>query len=96
MIRAKAAFLCARRVEPSEEDLEEGVERIEILAEDEVTEDFEIGLRIHAAGYKSTFVNEKVATGEVRGAGNLSQLPLHSALSAFGTCKNLGPEASHR
>ena len=66
MMRAKAAFLCARRFEKSAADLEAGADRLELLAENQITEDYELGSRLHTVGCKFTFVNEKLATGEVR------------------------------
>ena len=37
-----------------------------MYSEDEISEDIEIGARLHAAGWKGVFVAEKLATGEVR------------------------------
>jgi cellulose synthase/poly-beta-1,6-N-acetylglucosamine synthase-like glycosyltransferase len=58
MLRARAAYSVARHVAS-------GATPLQIYSEDEVSEDLELGVRIHAAGYKSVLVSEKLCTGEV-------------------------------
>lgn len=62
MIRARAAFKVCRFAEMNNADADSR----QLYAEDEISEDIELGTRMHASGYKSVFVNEKLATGEVR------------------------------
>jgi hypothetical protein len=66
MIRARAAFKVCRFAEDNSANVEGGEEHRQLYAEDEISEDIELGTRMHASGYKSVFVNEKLATGEVR------------------------------
>lgn len=66
MIRAKAAFEVCKFANANLTALEYGVDRRQIYAEDEISEDIELGSRMHASGYKSIFISEKLATGEVR------------------------------
>jgi cellulose synthase/poly-beta-1,6-N-acetylglucosamine synthase-like glycosyltransferase len=37
----------------------------QLYSEEEVSEDLELGVRLHAAGYKSVLVCERLSTGEV-------------------------------
>lgn len=74
MVRAKAAFATSRllkrhTVSEAAADPEEGVDIREIFSEFQVGEDFEMGSRLQAAGFKSVFIDQKLATGEVRTAG---------------------------
>lgn len=68
MIRAKAAFQVCKFANTNLTALEDGIDRRQVYAEDEISEDIELGSRMHASGYKSVFVSEKLATGEVRPA----------------------------
>lgn len=52
------------RVAPLNGDLLEDVPMI--FAEDKISEDIDLGSRLHAAGFKASFVAERLATGEVR------------------------------
>jgi hypothetical protein len=65
MIRAQAAFKACKFADANVDGLEGGIDRRQIYAEDEISEDIELGSRLHAYGYKSIFVGEKLATGEV-------------------------------
>jgi cellulose synthase/poly-beta-1,6-N-acetylglucosamine synthase-like glycosyltransferase len=62
MIRARAAFGVSRYAAQGFQS-EQG--HCQIYSEGEISEDIELGVRIHAAGYKSIMVCEKMATGEV-------------------------------
>ena len=71
MIRARACFEVCKFAEQNETAaasgaLEAGVDNRQLYAEDEISEDIELGTRMHASGYKSIFICEKLATGEVR------------------------------
>jgi hypothetical protein len=68
MVRARAAFeVCKFAVaNAAASALEAGVDHRQLYAEDEISEDIELGTRLHASGYKSVFLCEKLATGEVR------------------------------
>jgi hypothetical protein len=61
MIRARAAFAVSRYAKTG---FKSSSGRNQIYAEDEISEDIELGSRVHAAGYKSVFVAERLATGE--------------------------------
>lgn len=63
MIRAQAAFAVSRYAKTG---FQSSSGRNQIYSEDEISEDIELGSRIHAAGYKSVFVAERLATGEAR------------------------------
>eukprot|EP00892_Ulva_mutabilis_P006100 jgi/Ulvmu1/3862/UM018_0081.1 len=65
MIRAKAAFQVCKFASANLAGLEDGIDRRQIYAEDEISEDIELGSRMHAWGFKSIFVGERLATGEV-------------------------------
>lgn len=84
MIRARAAFKVCRFAEANSEEMEAGLDHRQLYAEDEISEDIELGTRMHASGYKSVFVNEKLATGEVRDS--LGQL----------STAGIGPDNLHR
>ena len=62
MIRARAAFQVSRFAAQGFQS-EEG--HCQIYSEGEISEDLELGTRVHAAGYKAVFVPDKLATGEV-------------------------------
>jgi hypothetical protein len=64
MIRAKSAFSSSRFVS-SGFSSEDGSGHRQIYSEDMISEDIEIGARLHANGWKSVLVNEILATGEV-------------------------------
>lgn len=76
MIRARAAFQVCRYAEMNAQTevtrplgpVEGGVaeDNRQIYAEDEISEDVELGARMHAYGYKSVIVGERLASGEVR------------------------------
>lgn len=69
MIRARAAFEVCKFAEMNAAQsgaLEGGLDNRQIYAEDEISEDIELGTRMHASGYKAIFISEKLATGEVR------------------------------
>lgn len=85
MIRAKAAFQVCKFASANLGALEDGIDRRQIYAEDEISEDIELGSRMHAWGFKSIFIGEKLATGEVCCAvlcPRLSARPLHPPDSA--------------
>jgi hypothetical protein len=63
MIRARAAFAVSRYAKTG---YQSSSGHNQIYSEDEISEDIELGARIHAAGYKSVFIAERLATGEVR------------------------------
>jgi hypothetical protein len=65
MIRAKSAF-AASRFAASGFAADDGSGHRQIYSEDMISEDIEIGARLHANGWKSVLVNEVLATGEVR------------------------------
>jgi hypothetical protein len=65
MIRARAAFKVCRFADDNKASIEGGEDHRQLYAEDEISEDIELGTRMHASGYRSVFVNEKLATGEV-------------------------------
>lgn len=68
MIRANAVFKCSRFYDQNLGELRAGGpngEPPQLLSEDEISEDVELGSRIHAAGYKVIVVPENLATGEV-------------------------------
>jgi cellulose synthase/poly-beta-1,6-N-acetylglucosamine synthase-like glycosyltransferase len=62
MIRARAAFKVSKYAKSG--FMGPGSHR-KIYSEDEISEDMELGTRIHAAGYKSIFIPERLCTGEV-------------------------------
>jgi cellulose synthase/poly-beta-1,6-N-acetylglucosamine synthase-like glycosyltransferase len=62
MIRARAAFGVSRF---AKQGFQSDQGHCQVYSEDEISEDIELGARIHAAGYKSVFVPNKLATGEV-------------------------------
>lgn len=67
MIRAKVAFAVSPSVSRAAQDAaEEGLDPRELFSEQQVAEDFEFGSRVQAAGFKSVFIDENLATGEVR------------------------------
>ena len=66
MIRSRAAFKVCRFAEMQDAEGGAAGSNRQLYAEDEISEDIELGTRMHASGYKSVFVNEKLATGEVR------------------------------
>jgi cellulose synthase/poly-beta-1,6-N-acetylglucosamine synthase-like glycosyltransferase len=73
MIRARAAFQVCRYAEKNAQtDVTRPLggmvseDRRQIYAEDEISEDVELGARMHAYGYKSVIVCERLASGEVR------------------------------
>jgi cellulose synthase/poly-beta-1,6-N-acetylglucosamine synthase-like glycosyltransferase len=63
MIRARAAFKVSRYACSG---FKGASGHRQIYAEDEISEDIELGARIHAAGYKFVFISERMSTGEVR------------------------------
>lgn len=70
MIRARACFEVCKFAELNANVgqsgvLDTGIDTRQIYAEDEISEDIELGTRMHASGYKSIFICEKLATGEV-------------------------------
>ena len=66
MLRANAAFAVSGTASGNAEaGLEEGLHRFEMFSEHQISEDVELGARLHAAGYKSAFTDANVATGEV-------------------------------
>ena len=72
MIRARAAFQVCRYAETNAQaDVTRPLgaaapdDRRQIYAEDEISEDVELGARMHAHGYKSVIVGERLASGEV-------------------------------
>jgi cellulose synthase/poly-beta-1,6-N-acetylglucosamine synthase-like glycosyltransferase len=70
MLRARVCFEVCRfaqmNASANSDALESGIDTRQIYAEDEISEDIELGSRMQAAGYKSIFIGEKLATGEVR------------------------------
>jgi cellulose synthase/poly-beta-1,6-N-acetylglucosamine synthase-like glycosyltransferase len=64
MIRARAAF-SSSRFAMSGFTSTAGDGHRQIYSENEISEDIEIGARLHANGWKSVLVNEVLATGEV-------------------------------
>lgn len=70
MIRAKVAFAVSPTMSHAEREAaaEEGQDTRELFSEQQVAEDFEFGSRVQAAGFKSAFIDENLATGEVRWA----------------------------
>lgn len=58
MLRLRAVYSVARRVESDGTPFQ-------LYSEEEVSEDLELGVRLHAAGYKSVLVCERLSTGEV-------------------------------
>ena len=73
MIRARAAFQVCRHAETNAQadvtrplGAADTADNRQIYAEDEISEDVELGARMHAYGYKSVIVGERLATGEVR------------------------------
>lgn len=86
MVRARAAFRCSKFYNTATDSLEGAREGglAQLLSEEEISEDIELGSRMHAAGYSSIFITENLATGEVRGC-------LHSALSWSISCIVLLP-----
>lgn len=71
MVRARAVFRASRAYDAASDRLraQPGAPPgapPQLLSEDEVSEDIELGSRLHAAGYKSVFIPENLATGEVR------------------------------
>ena len=63
MIRARAAFAVSKFAAAGFKGADG---HRQIYSEDEISEDIELGVRIHAAGYKSVYIGEKMSTGEVR------------------------------
>jgi cellulose synthase/poly-beta-1,6-N-acetylglucosamine synthase-like glycosyltransferase len=63
MIRARAAYKVSRYAE-------QGFKGVgghtQIFSEMEISEDIELGARIHASGFKSVYVPHRLCTGEVR------------------------------
>jgi cellulose synthase/poly-beta-1,6-N-acetylglucosamine synthase-like glycosyltransferase len=71
MIRTTAVFKCSRFFDENLGEIHgkgPNGDQPQLLSEDEISEDIELGSRIHAAGFKSVFVPENLATGEVRRA----------------------------
>jgi hypothetical protein len=81
MIRARAAFGVSRY---ASQGFQSDQGRCQIYAEDEISEDIELGVRIHAAGYKSVLVPVKLATGEVRAAALKDFVAMSSAMGSLG------------
>jgi hypothetical protein len=83
MIRARAAFqVCRYAAVNAQTDVTRQLDAPsedprQIYAEDEISEDVELGARMHAYGYKSTVVGERLATGEVW-AHELGERHLHT------------------
>jgi cellulose synthase/poly-beta-1,6-N-acetylglucosamine synthase-like glycosyltransferase len=68
MVRTNAVFRCSRFFDSHRGELHASGpngEPPQLLSEDEISEDVELGSRIHAAGYKVVLVPENLATGEV-------------------------------
>ena len=63
MIRARAAFGVSRYARSGFTG--EGGHP-QIYSEDEISEDIELGARMHAAGYRSVYIPRKLASGEAR------------------------------
>ena len=72
MIRARACFLACKFGEQDQRRssnggaLKSGTRSRQLFSEVLVAEDVDLGSRIHALGYKSVFLNEVLARGEVR------------------------------
>ena len=70
MVRARAAFQVSQNFDARLGRLRENKAAVaappQLLSEDEISEDIELGSRIHAAGYYNIFIAENLATGEVR------------------------------
>jgi cellulose synthase/poly-beta-1,6-N-acetylglucosamine synthase-like glycosyltransferase len=72
-VRARAAFRCSQAFNAKAGRLRDSPVAAatgappQLLSEDEISEDIELGSRIHAAGYSNVFIPENLATGEVRG-----------------------------
>jgi cellulose synthase/poly-beta-1,6-N-acetylglucosamine synthase-like glycosyltransferase len=69
MIRTSAIYRCSRFFDEATGELQAcgpNGEPPQLLSEDEISEDIELGSRIHAAGFRSVLVPENLATGEVR------------------------------
>jgi hypothetical protein len=83
MIRARAAFGVSRYAKTG---FQSETGHNQIYSEDEISEDIELGARIHAAGYKSVFIPRKLASGEVRDShpSTSSLLPLGLPGGTFG------------
>lgn len=65
MIRARAAFEVCKFAELNANVGQTGIDTRQIYAEDEISEDMELGTRMHASGHKFINICEKLATGEV-------------------------------
>jgi hypothetical protein len=71
MMRARAVFMACkfgdtRSHSNSVADLESQSRKRQLFSEVLVAEDVDLGSRIHALGYKSVFLDEVLALGEVR------------------------------
>lgn len=67
MVRARATFRASRFYDADTDALAGGAadDRPQLLSEEEISEDLELGSRMHAAGYKAVFIARNLATGEV-------------------------------
>jgi hypothetical protein len=68
MVRTKAAYCCSRFYDADTGSLVPARNGAppQLLSEEEISEDIELGSRIHAAGFKCVLVPENLATGEAR------------------------------
>jgi hypothetical protein len=65
MIRAKGMFLASKFYDPQTDTLLDNAGIPQLLCEHEISEDIELGSRMHAHGYKSILISERLVTGEV-------------------------------
>lgn len=69
MIRTRAVYQCSRFYDAALNGIPARGphgEPPQLLSEDEISEDVELGSRVHAAGYKNVLLDENLSTGEVR------------------------------
>lgn len=83
MIRARAAFSVSKY---ASDGFVGETGYAQVYSEDEISEDTELGSRVHAAGYKSVLVSERLCTGEVRNSWHSHSLRLGHMCCAS-TCR---------
>ena len=69
MIRTRATYMASKFYNTERDALmlpDNGLPQL--LSEDQISEDIELGSRLHAHGYKAVFIPENLATGEVCGS----------------------------
>ena len=84
MVRAKGMFLASRFYDAERDTLKPSpLGTPQLLCEQEISEDIELGSRMHACGWKSVFVKQNLATGEVRAAAPACTPLLQRAAESF-------------